>query len=71
MGPVIWNILSSFSKRAGSLDGFKNLYKKLLRNWPRFLLDIVAILSVHYFMLSAGEKYNFYNQDKHIDKINK
>ncbi len=32
MGPVIWNNLPSFLKRASSLDGFKNLYKRLLRN---------------------------------------
>ncbi len=36
MGPVIWNNLPSFLKSASSLDGFKNLCKRLLRNWRRF-----------------------------------
>ncbi len=32
MGPVIWNNLPFFLKSASGLDGFKNLYKRLLRN---------------------------------------
>ncbi len=32
MGPVIWNNLPSFLKSGSSLDGLKNLDKRLLRN---------------------------------------
>ncbi len=31
MDPVIWNNLPSFLKSASSVDGFKTLYKRLLR----------------------------------------
>ncbi len=71
MGPVIWNNLPSFLKSASSLDGFKNLYKRLLRNWRRFLLNIFALFPCTLFLLGAGEEYNFCNQptqDKYIDK---
>ncbi len=67
MGPVIWNNLPSFLKSDSSLDGFKNLYKKLLRNWRRFCLFFLYSI----FCWALGKNTIFCNQptqDKHIDK---
>ncbi len=50
---------------------FKNLYKRLLRNWRRFFIEYICFFPVHYFLLGDGEEYNFCNQttqDKHTDK---
>ncbi len=72
MGPVIWNNLPSFLKSAGSLDGFKNLYKRLKKLTTFFIeYEYICFFPVRYFLLGAGEEYNFCNQptqDKYIDK---
>ncbi len=72
MGPVImviWNNLPSFLKSASSLDGLRTqeTFKKL----TTFFIECICFFPVHYFLLGAGEEYNFCNQptqDKYIDK---
>ena len=58
MGPVIWDNLP-FLKSASSLNGFKNLYKRLLRNKELFFIEYISFFPVHYF-LRDGEEYNFF-----------